>query len=305
VWYFDENVTREDMMSTSSGVGRQVNHIKREGEKAADAATTSPVVETMTRLGYVARGLVYGMIGFLALQVASGKGGTVPDPQGAIAALGQTPLGKSLLYLVLIGLVGYSLWGIIRAVFDPLHKGTSLKGLAQRVGFLISGISYGLLIPPTYGLITASPAAARNGTQTAQTQQATASILSQPGGQWLVAIIGGILLLLGLSYIVQGLHRSFPQQFTSYRLTANQRKWIDRLGRFGTAARGVVFVLIGTFLFQAAYQHDPSRAKGIDGALLALLQQPYGPWLLAIVAAGLVAFAFYSAISGLWLRLKR
>ena len=78
-----------------------------------------------------------------------------------------------------------------------------------------------------------------------------------------------------------------------------------RLGRFGTAARGLVFTLIGVFLFLAAYQHDPSRAQGIDGALAALLRQPSGPWLLGIVALGLIAFGFYSALSGVWLRLKR
>jgi len=88
-------------------------------------------------------------------------------------------------------------------------------------------------------------------------------------------------------------------------LSSNQRKWIDRLGRFGTAARGVVFTLVGMFLFLAAFHHDPSHAKGIDGVLTALLHQPYGAWLLGVVALGLVAFGIYSAMSGLWLRLKR
>ncbi len=292
-------------MSTNSGIGRRLNRIRNEGQVQARNARVSTFVETLTRLGYVARGLIYGTIGVLALEVATAKGGVLADPQGAIAALGQTPLGKIVLYLILVGLVGYALWGFIRAVFDPLHKGSNLSGLAARAGYLVSGISYGLLILPTYGLITAKTAAARNGSQTAQTQRATASILSQPWGPWVVGLAGLALLGVGLWYIVQGFQPQFSQQFRPYMLNRRQRKWIEELGRFGTAARGLVFALVGWFLFLAAYHHDANQAQGINGALAALLRQPYGPWLLAIVAAGLIAFGIYSVMSGIWLRLKR
>lgn len=292
-------------MNTSSEVKDQVGHRKPASQKVAEAASTSSLVETLTRLGYMVRGLVYGTIGFLALQVATSGNGAVPDQQGAIAAWDRTPIGQVLLYVVLIGLVGYSLWGLIRAVFDPLHKGADLKGLAQRLGFLISSLSYAALIAPTYALATAGTSTAQNGSQTTQAQQATAAFLSQPGGQWVVAVGGGILAAVGIGHIVHAWQRSFGRQFKPYQLSPTQQKWIDRAGRFGTAARGVVFALIGLFLVLAAYQHDSSRAQGIDGALAALLHQPYGPWLLGVVAAGLVAFGFYSAMSGLWLQLKR
>ena len=273
--------------------------------QGAREAAASPLMETLMRLGYFVRGLVYGMIGLLALQVALNQGGTLTDTQGAIVALGQTPLGTILLYAILVGLIGYGLWGLIRAIFDPLHKGTDLKGIAERLGFAASGISYGLLAVATYGLITGAANAAHSGAQTSQTQQATASILSNSWGPIAVGAAGIIVIGIGLLQVVQGLGPGFKRQFQPYALNAQQQTWIERLGRFGTAARGLVFAMIGLFLFLAAYRHDPSQAQGIDGVLAALLQQPAGPWLLGVVALGLLAFGIYSAISGILLRFRR
>jgi hypothetical protein len=292
-------------MSTNAGLHRHANSLKRESQRLINATRVTPAVEMLMRLGFIVRGLIYGVIGVLAVQVAIVGRGTVADSQGAIVTMGKTPLGNILLYVILIGLVGYAMWGVIRAVFDPLHKGTDLKGIALRIGYLISGASYALLALATYRLITGVASAAHNGAQTTQTQQATASILSYSWGVWAVGIGAVLLIGAGLAQVVQGVSRNFEQQFDIYSLSASQRLWIERLGRFGTAARGVVFALIGLFLFLAAYRHDPHEAQGIDGVLTALLHQSYGPILLGVVALGLVAFGIYSVMSGFWLRFKR
>ncbi len=291
-------------MSINSKMGARAASLRADSQKVAREATASPMVETLLRLGYVVRGMVYGVIGLLALQVVIGSGGALTDTQGAIAAMGQTPLGQVLLYIVLAGLVGYGLWGLIRALADPLHKGVSPKGIAERLGFAISGISYLMLGWATFNLITGRGAAA-SGTQTAQAQQAVGAVLSKPWGVWVVAAIALAITGAGVLQIFQGTRPAFIQQYKPYALSGSRRKWIIRLGRFGVAARGLVFALVGFFLLLAAYYHDPAHAQGIDGVLKSLLQQPYGPWLLALVAAGLIAFGIYSALSGLWLRLKR
>jgi Domain of Unknown Function (DUF1206) len=283
-------------MSTNSNVQRRAGNLKQEGKQVVKAAATSPLMEKLIRLGYVARGLIWGVIGLLAFQVAVGSGGKLTDQQGAIAALGSTPVGKILLYVMLLGLVGYGLWGLIRAVVDPLHEGHDAKGIAQRLGYLVSGISYGLLALATYGLITAKAPAATSGAQAAQTQQTTASILTQPWGPVVVALAAAIVIGVGLLQIFTAFRRKFNPQFQLAVRTGNARIWIERLGRFGTTARGVVFTLIGVFLLQAAVQHNASRAQGIDGVLTALLHQPYGSLLLGVVAAGLIAFGIYSAM---------
>jgi len=292
-------------MSTKPRVLGGANSLERQGESAARGAAASPAMEDLMRLGYVVRGLVYAMMGLLAFQLAIGRGGATTDTQGAIAALGRTSLGGILLYVVLVGLVGYALWGLVRAALDPWHKGDDTKGIVERVGFAVSGISYGLLAYATYGLITAKPAAAQNGAQAAQTQQTTASILPNSWGPWVVGIVALIILGVGFSQIVKGLNPHFERQFEAYALTGSERTWIDRLGRFGTAARGVVFSLVGFFLLLAAIHRDPSLAKGMDGVLTAVLHQPSGHFLLGIVALGLIAFGIYSAMCGFWLRLNR
>ena len=291
-------------MSTNSRLQGSTDHLKEGVKKAARDATTSALMEDLERLGYVVRGVVYGVIGLLALQVVVGGGGKLTDTQGAIGALGSTPLGSVLLYGILAGLVGYGLWGLIRAVVDPLHKGRDAKGIAQRVGFAVSGISYLLLALATFNLIRGT-SVAQNGAQTAQLQQTAGTILSKPWGAWVIGLVALIIIGLGLLQMYQGVRRDFDQQFNPYALNSNQRKWISRLGRFGAAARGLVFTLIGLFLLLAAYHKDPSLAKGIDGVLASILHQPYGLWLLGIVALGLIAFGIYSALSGFWLRLKR
>lgn len=280
-----------------------LHDLKADGVHAAHAAATSPVIVGLMRLGFMIRGLLYGVIGILALQVAFGTGGSIDDPQGAIVTMGATPYGHLLLYVICAGLIGYALWGVVRALFDPLHKGHDAKGIVSRIGYLVSAVSYGLLAVATYGLINDSASAARNGAQTTQTQQTTASVLAHPLGQVLVGIAALVVIGVGIGQLVGALRPGFDQQFTPYALSARQRVWLERLGRFGTAARGFVFALIGLFLLLAAYHHDPSQAQGFGGVLSALLHQSFGPWLLGIVALGLIAFGIYSAAEGAWLGL--
>jgi len=291
-------------MHIGSKIQGSTHNLKNGGKKVTHDATTSPFMEGLERLGYVVRGLVYGVIGLLALQVVVGGGGKLTDTQGAIGALSKTPLGNILLYVILAGLLGYGLWGLVRAVVDPQRKGKDTKGIAQRVGFAVSGISYLALALATFNLIRGT-SVAQNSAQTDQIQQTAGSILSKPWGVWVVGFVALIIIGIGLLQIYQGVRRDFDQQFKPYALNSNQQKWISRLGRFGAAARGLVFTLIGVFLFLAAYHKDPSLAKGIDGVLASILHQPFGPWLLGIVALGLIAFGIYSALSGFWLRLKR
>ena len=276
--------------------------IKGNVERAAKKAAFSPLMEALARVGYGVRGLIYITMGLLAVSVTLGKGGAPADQQGAIAAIGRQPAGMFFLWLVLIGLVSYSLWGVIRAVLDPLHKGRDLKGLLARAGYLFSAVSYALLILPTYASITGAGRPAQNG---AQSQQSLASIMSTPWGRWAIGLVGLAVIAVGLYQIFQGFNNSFDKQFQTYALKAEEMKLVKQLGRFGTATRGFIFVLVGGSLFLAAYHFAPNKPVGIDAALASLLRQPYGIWLLGIVAVGLIAFGIYSMLSAAWFRLKR
>ncbi|HEY3311742.1 MAG TPA: DUF1206 domain-containing protein [Anaerolineales bacterium] len=285
-------------MSVTNNAAEIKGEVKRAGQKAA----YSPLMETLARVGYGVRGLIYIVMGLLALQVTFGKGGAPTDMKGAIAAIGRQPGGLVILWVVLIGLISYSLWGIVRAVFDPLHKGHDTEGLLARGGFLFSAASYALLIPGTYGIVTGagrSPGSAGN------TSQSMAKIMASPLGHWAIGLIGLAVIAGGIHQIVQGFNNSFDKQFSTYAMSAQEVKIATQLGRFGTATRGLIFALIGGLLCLAAYQSNPNQPVGLDAVLQKILSQPFGIWLLAIVALGLIAFGIYSMLSAAWFRLKR
>jgi hypothetical protein len=275
--------------------------MKANVERKVQKATDSPVMEVLTRLGYGVRGFIYIMVGLLAAQVALGKGGALASPQGAIAVIGKQPFGLILLWVVLVGVISYSIWGLVRAVFDPLHKGNDMNGLLTRFGFVSSALGYAFLAYTTYGYIKGHSQSA-NGSQS---QKLIASMMAMPMGRWVVGILGLIVLGVGLYQIYLGFTSGFDRQFQTYALSPKEIKLTTQIGRFGTSARGVVFAVVGILISLAAYQANPGQPIGMDAALATLLEQPYGIWLLGIVAAGLMAFGFYSMLSAAWFRLKR
>ncbi len=277
------------------------SHVAGSVKKSTQNAAFNPLMETLTRVGYGARGLIYITMGLLAVKVALGKGGALETPQGAIAAIGKSPAGFILLWVVLVGIIAYAMWGLVRAVLDPLHKGHDLKGLVARFGFLVSAFSYAILALPTYGYIKGTSQSS-NG---AQTQKLFASIMKMPWGRWAIGILGLVVLAGGLYQIYLGFKSGFDRQFQIYALTPKELKLATDMGRFGTAARGVVFALVGGLITLGAYRANPGQPVGIDTALATLLHQPYGVWLLGVVALGLIAFGLYSMLSALWFRLKR
>lgn len=259
----------------------------------------NPVLEAMVKGGYIARGLIYALIGLASVELAFSNGGRVTDQTGAIAMLGAQPFGKILLILLTIGLVGYAFWGFIRAVFDPLKRGHDAKGLLERAGFFLSGISYGSLAAVAFHFATgAGQKSAGN------PQDMSAQLMSHPYGQWLVGILGLFWIGAGIGQLYTAYRADFKKDFKS-GLSANERVWADRLGRAGYAARGIVFALIGWFLIQSAVQVNPNKAVGLDGALLKLTQGPFGIYLLGIVALGLLAFGIFSMLCARWIQLDK
>lgn len=276
-------------------------NIKDEGKKAAEEAAFSPLMEKLMRLGYAVKGFLYVAIGLIAIAGALGKNSTPADQIGAIVSFSKLPYASIFLWIILIGLVSYSLWGVVRAVFDPLHKGHDMKGLLARGGFLISAITYASFVLPTYHLING----ARGGSGTNSTVKMVSSVMNLPMGRWLVGAIGLAMLAAGLYQIYMGIKMNFDQFYKPYELSSEQFRVAKQMGRFGTAARGIVFALAGYFVVLAAYQANPGHARGFDGAFKYLAHQPYGIYLLGIIALGMIAFGLYSLMMAAWLRLRR
>ncbi|HKG53176.1 MAG TPA: DUF1206 domain-containing protein [Anaerolineales bacterium] len=289
------------MSTTNVNKQNPVKKIETEGKAAAKEAAYSPTMEKLTRLGYGIKGLIYITMGLLAIQGALGKGKSPADQLGAIQTFSKLPFAQALLWIVLIGLISYSLWGVIRAIMDPLHKGKDTEGLLARGGYLVSAATYASFVVPTYRLISGGRSGSSGGSQT----HLVAQIMSMPMGRILVGVVGVAAIGAGLYQIYLGIRSKFEKQFKTYALSAEQYRLAIQIGRFGTVARGIVFAIVGFFFALAAYTANPGRAQGIDGALSYLAKQPYGLWLMGIVAVGLIAFGIYSLMTAAWFRFKR
>lgn len=288
-------------MSTSNPLKPQVvpprSMVHRVGHGAATAGR-QPWVGGFFRLGYVVRGVIYLIPGVLALELAFGAHRGALTQTGAIALIGQQPLGRLLLLVVAAGLAGYALWGVFRAVFDPLQQGHSPRGLAKRFGYLTSTLAYaGLLAATVHFLRGALP-------NSATQPDWSAALLASPMGVWLVGIIGVFWVAgAGIGEIVRGWRGSFEKELAFERMSGGERRWAVRLGRFGTVARGVVFTIVGLLLVAAALHPSSHPTSGLDGALRELARQPFGRALLVSAALGLIAFGAFSVMCARWMRM--
>ncbi len=289
------------MAQTRNQPQSPTDQIKSEGKRAATKAAYSPLMDALARLGYAVRGVMYVVIGAISLQAALGKTNSPADQISAIAAIGRLPEGRILLWVMVIGLAAYALWGIVRAVFDPFHKGSDRSGLMARAGYIISAVTYAFLALTAYGLLHGTSGT----TSTASTIRFVTQLMQMPAGRYLVFAIGIGTLIGGFYQIYAGITENFEQRFKPYALSGDQLKTAREMGKIGTAVRGIVIAIIGVFLVLAATSADPARARGFDGALRFLGQQPGGVYVLAIVAAGLIFLGIYSLMAAAWFRLRR
>ena len=267
----------------------------RNVEQKARQVAADPGVEKLARLGLVSKGIVYSIIGFLAAQTAFGTGGKTTDTAGALETIVTQPFGKFLLILVAVGFVGYMLWRFIEAFLNPENQGTF-----SRLGSFTSGVIYASLAFTAAKLILGSG----GNTGGNATQDWTARFLAQPFGQWLVGIAGALIIGMGFYEIYKAYKAKFRECLKWQQMDQKERTWATRLGRLGYAARGVVFMVIGFFLIQAARFSNPNQARGFGGALAALAEQPYGPWVLGLVAIGLLAYGIYTFVEAKYRRIR-
>lgn len=247
-------------------------------------------LEMLARSGYGARGVVYCLVGGLAVLAAVGAGGQTGGNKSALATLLNQPFGRVWLGLIAVGLVGFALWRILEGATDADRRGNSGKALAQRAGHIMGGIVYGGL-----ALSAAQLALGKRGGggDDNAIHDWTAWLLSEPLGQWLTGLVGLIVIGVGLAFLRKGWKGDVLERLS---LPNEVRRWAVPMGRLGFAARGVVFGLIGAFLILAAVHSSSAEVKGLAGALQVLRAQPYGWVLLAVTAAGLFAFGVFGLV---------
>jgi hypothetical protein len=272
---------------------------KQEAHHAVREA--SPWLEGFGRFGYVAKGVVYTLVGVLAAQAALGRGGATTDARGALPQIIQAPFGQVLLAATAIGLVGYGLWRFIQAGLDTEHKGTTAQGLLTRGTYILIGVSHVVLALSAVQLLLGAGGDSSGGDSSAQDR--TAWLLSQPFGQWLVGLVGVVVMGVGIYQWYQAYSAKFREQLKLAEMSSTQQRWGTRLGRLGFAARGVVFGIVGSLLIAAAIHAEPQEARGLGGALTTLAEQSFGPWLLGVLAVGLIAYGVYVLVEARYRRM--
>lgn len=236
----------------------------------------------------MAKGTTYGLVGILAVMVVLSDGGKATSRQGALATIADETFGKVVLALVALGLACYAIWRLAEAVFGTSDN-DGLEDWGHRLASLARTLIYGALTFTTVKILFGAPA----GSENEKTRESTATVLSWPGGRWIAGIAGLVIVGIGLWQAYEGLTKKFEEEWRTGEMSSIARRWACRIGTAGHLARGVVFTLIGIFIVKAALEYDPKDAIGLDGALRKLADAPYGPYLLGIVAAGLICFAVF------------
>ncbi|MFD3538944.1 DUF1206 domain-containing protein [Streptomyces sp. NPDC058662] len=269
------------------------NRMVRGGTQAASRGGTGR--EVVARCGLAARGVLYVLVGVMAVRVAFGETSQEADRQGALQEMAGHPVGAVLIWAVGVGLVCMMLWRLSEALFGAV--GPDGDKATKRLASTARAIFYAVM-----AFSVLSFAAGSGGSQSGdqQSRDVTSKVLDLPAGQWLVGLTGAAIAIAGVVIAVSAAMRKFRKKLAMGTVSQGWRKAVDFLGVTGGVARGAVFTAAGGFLFYAALNYDPSKARGVDDTLRAFAQTPAGPWLLVVVAVGLVLFGLFSWCLARW-----
>ena len=255
----------------------------------------SPAIRLSRGFGFAAKGFVYLIVGFLAAKAALTRGGGVTDEQGALHQVLAAPFGKILLAIAASGLFVYAVWRLIEVWWDPEDKGRFGRSQA-----LLSCLVYSALGVEAFRMVFGMRS---SGSGESETKEQAAFLISLPFGHWLTIVVAALAIGLGLQEVYRGLARRSEDRDAIKGLSHSAKKWVLRVGRLGSFARGVVSTVVGAYLLLAGVRRAPSEARGTRGAIESLGQQPFGRWILALIALGFAAYGIYTLVEARYRRL--
>jgi hypothetical protein len=258
--------------------------------RTASRAEHSKLAQGLGRAGMVCFGVVHLVVAYLAVQIAVGSGEQSADQRGALAEIGATSFGKVVLCVLAVGLFMFGLWQFLMAAKGYSWVYYKRERVPKRIGAGARGVVGVALGVSAIQLVTGSGS---GGSGNQEQQEFTARLLALPDGRVLVAVAAAIVFGVAIAAAAKGIKRSFLEDLNIGELPAGTRRWVERLGMFGYLAKAVVFALVAVLVGYAALNSDAGKAGGLDAALRMLAAEPFGPFLLVVVALGLAAFGVY------------
>jgi Domain of Unknown Function (DUF1206) len=266
---------------------------------AGNQVSSSGAFRALGRAGLTARGVFYILVGVLAVQIAFGKSdGKQADRQGALQTVAQSPGGTVLLWLLAVGLAAMAVWRFSEAILGQSapdgHKAT------KRLSSLARGVFYSVVCGSTVAFIVG---AGGPGSSDKKSKDWSGRAMHDiPAGRWLVMLVGFGLVAAGIGIGVNALRTKFEKKLNTHEMSPPVRKAVMTVGVVGITTRAVMYAAAGGFLAYAGITFDPGKAKGVDGTLRQFTHTAVGPWLLVLVALGLIVFGVYSFCEARWRR---
>jgi hypothetical protein len=272
-------------------VGRQATR----AADAADDATDSRGFVLAARAGYVAAGLLHVMIGVIALRVATGGSGSA-DQSGAVAALAGSPGGTVLLWACFLGCAALAVF-LFSEIFFGATQRSDRDRLKHRVKMGGQAVIYGAI-----GAVFGTYALGGTSDSSGSTQSLSARLMAHPAGTVLLIAVGLGLVVAGAFFVHRGVTRSFRENLKSLP-PGTAGRGVMWLGTAGYAAKGVALAVLGVLVVVATVRSDPEQSSGLDGALKALQEQPFGAWILGAVALGLICYGVFMVVRARYQRM--
>lgn len=267
--------------------------------KPTDALRKHPWLAPAARAGFAAKGVIYGLIGGLAIAQVVDSSGRVGGGRTAVKTIGDQPFGQFLLVAIGVGLFAYALWRFVQAGFDPEGSGTDAGGILKRIGRAMSGGVHVLLG------VTAIQMATGGGGGESRKSYLAELMSTETVGPYLVIALGVFVIGFAAYELRKGLARKFERVLDYGKMPGPLQSWMPTLGRVALTARAVVLAMVGVYLVRAGLTVDPGQYKGVGGVLREIGTQTFGAILLVLTAAGLAAYGAFQVLMARYRHLPR